>query len=127
MSLSRGHIETRIPSIEVLGTIAAEGKGSFLAVLKLFGKANDNFLSFPTEGYTLALDFKIESGLFKLLDKLDLIVTRHGGRIYLAKDARVGREIFEKGYPGIEAFRSLRAEHKMNLKFNSLQSRRVGI
>lgn len=112
---------------EVLGTIAAEGKGSFLAVLKLFGKANDNFLSFPTEGYTLALDFKIEPGLFKLLDKLDLIVTRQGGRIYLAKDARVRREIFEKGYPGIEAFRSLRAEHKMNLKFNSLQSRRVGI
>jgi FAD/FMN-containing dehydrogenase len=55
---------------EILTAISNSGKGSFLAVLKLYGKANDNWLSFPIEGYSLALDFKIEKGLFELLDQL---------------------------------------------------------
>ena len=111
----------------MLKIISDKGKGSFLAVLKLCGRANDNYLSFPLEGYSLALDFKIETGLFDLLNLLDDIVVEHGGRIYLAKDARVSRTVFEKGYPGIDQFRQLRQEYKMNEKFNSLQSRRVGI
>lgn len=112
---------------EILGTIADSGKGSFLAVLKLYGKANDNYLSFPMEGYSLALDFKIEKGLFELLDRLDQIVVRYGGRIYLAKDVRVSKEIFEKGYPMIEKFRSFRKRIGADKVFQSLQSKRVGI
>ncbi len=111
----------------MLKIISDKGKGSFLAVLKLCGHANDNYLSFPLEGYSLALDFKIEPGLFDLLNLLDEILVDHGGRIYLAKDARVSQSIFEKGYPGIGQFRQLRQQYKMNEKFNSLQSRRVGI
>jgi FAD/FMN-containing dehydrogenase len=112
---------------EILTTISNSGKGSFLAVLKLYGKANENFLSFPMEGYSLALDFKIEKGLFKLLDQLDEIVVKYGGRIYLAKDVRVKKETFEKGYPKIEKFRAVRKKYQLEKKFNSLQSRRVGI
>ena len=112
---------------EVLTTISKSGKGSFLAVLKLYGKANDNYLSFPMEGYSLALDFKIEKGLFDLLDKLDEIVVKYKGRVYLAKDVRVSQEAFEKGYPQIETFRQYRKENKMSGKFQSLQSKRVGI
>lgn len=112
---------------EILATIAASGKGSFLAVLKLYGKANDNYLSFPMEGYSLALDFKIEKGIFALLDKLDEIVLKFGGRIYLAKDVRVNKERFEKGYEMIEKFRTFRKENGMTKKFASLQSKRVGI
>ena len=112
---------------EILQTISNSGKGSFLAVLKLYGKANENYLSFPIEGYSLALDFKIEKGLFELLDKLDEIVLKYEGRIYLTKDVRVGKETFEKGYPQIEKFREFRKEHKMDKKFSSLQSKRVGI
>jgi len=112
---------------EILKTIANSGKGSFLAVLKLYGKANDNYLSFPMEGYSLALDFRIEKGLFELLDKLDKIVLKYKGRIYLAKDVRVSKEVFEKGYPEIDTFRELREKYKMNKKFNSLQSKRVEI
>ena len=112
---------------EVLTAISKSGKGSFLAVLKLYGKANDNYLSFPMEGYSLALDFKIEKGLFDLLDELDEIVVKYKGRIYLAKDVRVSKETFEKGYPQIETFRQYRKENKMNSKFQSLQSKRVGI
>lgn len=112
---------------EILGAIADSGKGSFLAVLKLYGKANDNYLSFPIEGYSLALDFKIEKGLFELLDQLDQIVLRYDGRIYLTKDVRVSKETFEKGYPMIEQFKAFRKMYGMDKKFNSLQSMRVGI
>ena len=112
---------------EILKSISSSGKGSFLAVLKLYGKANENYLSFPMEGYSLALDFKIEKGLFELLDKLDEIVVKHKGRVYLTKDVRISKETFEKGYPLINKFRSLREKYKMTKKFNSLQSKRVKI
>lgn len=112
---------------DILSSISTSGKGSFLAVLKLYGAANENYLSFPMEGYSLALDFKIEKGLFKLLDHLDRIVLEYGGRLYLTKDVRVSREVFEKGYPQLEDFRKFRKKMGMDEKFNSLQSRRLGL
>ena len=112
---------------EVLELISESGKGSFLAVLKLYGKANKNWLSFPIEGYSLALDFKIDKDLFKLLDKLDDVVVRYDGRIYLAKDARVSKDVFEAGYSKIEDFRMFRKKTGLNKKFNSLQSLRLEI
>ncbi|UFK97445.1 FAD-binding oxidoreductase [Kaistella faecalis] len=73
---------------KILQTIAKSGNGSFLAVLKLFGKNNPHaYNSFPTEGYTLALDFKVNSRLKKLVTDLDEIVEEYGGRIYLTKDS----------------------------------------
>lgn len=112
---------------EILEVIAKSGKGSFLAVLKLYGKANKNYLSFPIEGYSLALDFKIEKGIFELLNKLDDIVLKFNGRIYLTKDVRVSKTTFEKGYPEIKKFRDLRKKYGMDKKFNSLQSKRLDI
>jgi FAD/FMN-containing dehydrogenase len=112
---------------EILGLISDSGKGSFLAVLKLYGKENENYLSFPIEGYSLALDFKIEKGLFELLDQLDDVVNNYGGRVYLTKDVRISKKRFEKGYPKIEKFREYRKKMKMDKKFNSLQSKRVEI
>ncbi|BAF72471.1 FAD-binding oxidoreductase [Sulfurovum sp. NBC37-1] len=112
---------------EILTAISNSGKGSFLAVLKLYGKANENWLSFPMEGYSLALDFKIEKGLFELLDHLDEIVLKYKGRIYLTKDARVSKDTFEQGYADIEKFRQFRKENGMVSKFQSLQSKRVEI
>ena len=112
---------------KILKSIANSGKGSFLAVLKLYGKENENWLSFPLEGYSLALDFKIEEGLFELLDRLDEIVLEYNGRIYLTKDVRVSKETFEKGYKNIDKFRKFRKENGMDKKFESLQSKRVEI
>jgi decaprenylphospho-beta-D-ribofuranose 2-oxidase len=112
---------------EILSEIASSGKGSFLAVLKLYGKENKNYLSFPLEGYSLALDFKIEKGVFELLNTLDNIVMKYNGRIYLSKDVRVTKKVFEKGYPRIEKFREIRKKYKLDSAFSSLQSKRVGI
>lgn len=111
----------------ILDKISQSGKGSFLAVLKLYGKENENYLSFPIEGYSLALDFKIEDGLFELLDELDEIVVECRGRIYLTKDVRVSKDTFEYGYPKIEKFREFRQKSNMSEKFNSLQNKRLGL
>lgn len=112
---------------EILQRISESGMGSFLAVLKLYGAQNDNWLSFPLEGYSLALDFKIQDGLFTLLDELDLLVLHYGGRIYLAKDARMSQAVFEQGYPKVEAFRQLRQDLGADKVFQSHQSQRLGL
>lgn len=112
---------------KILTIISDSGKGSFLAVLKLYGKKNENYLSFPIEGYSLALDFKIEKGIFELLDKLDEIVVENGGRIYLSKDVRVTKKVFEKGYPKLNAFKAIRSKYNLTQTVNSKQSLRLGI
>lgn len=72
----------------ILESIEASGNGSFLAVLKLFGKDNpEAYNAFPKEGYTLALDFKVNKKLKNLVAQLDEIVEEFGGRIYLTKDS----------------------------------------
>lgn len=111
----------------ILTKIAEAGLGSFLAVLKLFGSENSNYLSFPMEGYTLALDFKIQKRLFPFLDELDHIVLDHGGRLYLAKDVRMSREVFRRSYPRWEQFVQVREQYNLLEKFNSMQSNRLGI
>lgn len=111
----------------ILKKISDSRRGSFLAVLKLFGKQNVNLLSFPIEGYTLALDFKIESSLFALLDELDDMVLDHGGRLYLAKDARMSTATFRKSYPAWERFQEIRSHYGAIGKFASRQSQRLGL
>lgn len=110
----------------ILSRIAAAGLGSFLAVLKLFGAENANYLSFPLQGYTLALDFKIQKRLFPFLDELDRIVLDHGGRLYLTKDVRMSRGVFQKGYPRWQQFAQLREQYRLNETFRSWQSKRLG-
>lgn len=90
----------------MLGEIARSGDGSFLAVLKTFGKRQPvGMLSFPQPGVTLALDFpNKDARTLQLFERLDAIVGEAGGRIYLAKDARVPRNLFEAGYPRLNEF-----------------------
>ena len=92
---------------EMLGRITRAGSASFLAVLKKLG-AGAGTLSFPLPGFTLALDFPIRKRTFRLLDELDEIVVRHGGRLYLAKDATQTRSTFAAGYPAAAQFRAFR-------------------
>lgn len=81
---------------EVLKTIAQSGEGSFLAVLKLYRKSGEEaHNSFPIDGYSLALDFKINRKLPALIDALDKIVERYKGRIYLAKDAMSRKSLLD--------------------------------
>jgi FAD/FMN-containing dehydrogenase len=111
----------------ILDRISKSGFGSFLSVLKLHGEENNNFLSFPMEGYSLALDFKMQSGLMDFLKELNNIVIKYGGRIYLAKDATMDQQTFEAGYPQVNEFRDLRKELGLNETLNSIQSGRLGL
>lgn len=112
---------------ETLETVSQSGKGSFLAVLKRFGPANANWLSFPSEGVTLTLDFKYEPDLLPLLDRLDEIVLAAGGRHYLAKDARMSAAVFRQGYPNWHQFKALKDRIDPAGTLGSLQSDRLGL
>ena len=94
----------------MLETIARAGQGSFLAVLKTFAKRPSmGMLSFAQEGVTLALDFPNKGATTEaLFRRLDAIVLEAGGRIYLGKDARMPRSMFEAGYPRASEFLSYR-------------------
>ncbi len=112
---------------KILERIAASGRGSFLAVLKAFGAANQNLLSFPMEGYTLALDFKAEPAVFALLDELDKLVLDYGGRLYLTKDGRMSEETFKASYFNWHQFEEIRGRYHALGKFVSHQSQRLGL
>lgn len=113
--------------IEALLTlIASRGIGSFLAVLKLMGRQT-GVMSFPMEGYTLALDMPLRSATLNLLHELDAVVADYGGRIYLAKDSRAGRGLMRRGYPKLDAFRGMRRDTGADQIFTSLQSERLDL
>ena len=112
---------------KILTRITESGLGSFLAVLKLFGK-QESFMSFPMEGYTLALDFPISLKAMDLFNELDAMVADFGGRLYLAKDTRMSAEMFERTYPNADAFsEAIASLNQGDTKFASLQSQRLGI
>lgn len=111
----------------ILNVISNSNKGSFLAVLKVFGKGNKNYLSFPIEGYSLALDFKMEAGITDLVKRLDFMVEEMGGRVYLTKDALMSEQMFKSTYPQWQIFEEVRAKYGAIGKFASNQSRRLGL
>lgn len=90
----------------MLAEIGRSGQGSFLAVLKTFGNRESlGMLSFAQPGVTLALDFPNNGAkTLALFERLDAIVREARGRIYLAKDARMPRDLFEAGYPRLSEF-----------------------
>jgi decaprenylphospho-beta-D-ribofuranose 2-oxidase len=108
--------------------VAGHPAPSFVTVLKRFGQGDPGLLSFPTAGWTLALDFPARTpGLGPFLDELDQLVVAHGGRVYLAKDSRVSAATLEEMYPRLPEFRKLRAELDPAGAFASDLSRRLGL
>jgi decaprenylphospho-beta-D-ribofuranose 2-oxidase len=81
----------------------------FLAVLKDFGPAHGAPLSFPIEGWTLALDLpRAAAGLYPALDACDALVAAAGGRVYLSKDARLSSSAVSAMYPRLAEWRAVR-------------------
>jgi FAD/FMN-containing dehydrogenase len=111
---------------EMLDRITRRGGASFLAVLKRLGRSSGT-LSFPMEGYTLALDLPLAPDLLAFLDDLDRLVVGAGGRLYLAKDARQSRATFEAGYPNADRFRKFRRLVDGCGKVRSRLSDRLGL
>ncbi|MBI3481018.1 MAG: FAD-binding oxidoreductase [Nitrosomonadales bacterium] len=113
---------------QLLQELSASRRPSFLAVLKRLGAQGRGLLSFPMAGYTLALDLPIrDDGLFALLNRLDEIVLQHGGRVYLAKDARLSAESFGAMYPRYAEWLKIKNALDPQNRFSSSLSRRLGI
>ena len=81
----------------------------FLAVLKDFGPANGAALSFPIEGWTLALDLPLGGPeLDRTLEACDESVAAAGGRVYLAKDVRMRPQAMRAMYPRLAEWQDVR-------------------
>jgi decaprenylphospho-beta-D-ribofuranose 2-oxidase len=84
---------------EMVAKIAASGLASPLAVLKRMGPGRGGYMSFPMEGYTLALDFQNSPQAERLIHELEDMTVAASGRIYLAKDALARPENITNMYP----------------------------
>lgn len=111
----------------ILDTLRREGLVSFLAVLKRFGPGHpDAMMSFPMEGYTLALDIPLRKRTLAVLARLDEQVAAAGGRIYMVKDARMAPAMMERTYPRLGRFRELAAQYGHG-RYTSALAERLGL
>jgi decaprenylphospho-beta-D-ribofuranose 2-oxidase len=111
---------------QLLETLNEQKHPIFLAVLKRFGNQSSSPLSFPMPGFTLALDLPLgNKDLFTCLDKLDALVIAAGGRVYLAKDARLKPEAFRAMYPRYLEWSAVKRQWDPENKFNSSLARRL--
>lgn len=114
-------------TLELLNMASVRGYTCTLAVVKQLGPGEERSpLSFPKEGFTVALDFKNQPGGIDMLKEFADIVAAKGGRIYLAKDTCMDNKAMLTGYPQIRNFRELVNRVNSTGKFNSNQSSRIG-
>jgi decaprenylphospho-beta-D-ribofuranose 2-oxidase len=73
------------------------------------------------------LDFPVSKGLMEFLDRLDAMVLKRGGRVYLAKDARLKPEMFSAMYPNLARWQQIKRAVDPNNRFSSNLARRVGL
>lgn len=111
---------------ELIETVQKSKVGCFLSVLKKFGPESGNF-SFPMRGFTLALDFPVNQKSLNLMNDLDEITTKFGGRFYLAKDSRMSKKTFKNSENRLELFKNFRNKLQNKKVFDSHQSERLGL
>ena len=91
---------------QLLKVIADFKQPTYLAVLKKFGRIKSpGYLSFPREGYTLAMDFPNKGDTtLEMFTAFDALVMAAGGAIYPAKDGRMSGDTFKGSFPDYDQF-----------------------
>jgi decaprenylphospho-beta-D-ribofuranose 2-oxidase len=110
----------------VVVTLTRASRPAVLVVLKRLGPEGEGPLSFARPGWTVTVDLPLPvPGLAPILDGLDVAVADAGGRVYLAKDARLRAEILPRMYPRLDAWRSVRDRLDPERRFRSDLDRRL--
>ena len=108
--------------------LPAAGLAPFLVVLKRFGPGNAAPMSFPFAGWTIAADFPAgQPALAAALDALDAETAAVGGRVYLAKDARLRPAVLAQMYSQLPLWRKVRADLDPFGRFQSDLGRRLSV
>jgi decaprenylphospho-beta-D-ribofuranose 2-oxidase len=114
--------------VEIVHALRQARQPMYLAVIKRFGEGSGGMLSFPAAGWTLAIDLPAASrGLSQALDLCDRLLLRAGGRVYLAKDARLDGEHLAAMYPRLARFAEVQASLDPDAVIRSDMSRRLGL
>lgn len=101
--------------------------GAFLSVLKRCGD-DHALIPFCRKGYTLALDVPWRGkATLAALDRLDELVIRFGGRVYLTKDARLPAAAFRAMYPEAPAWMAAVRKYDPEARSASLMAERLGL
>jgi len=111
---------------EILMTIKKYKAYSFVSVLKSM-KKKDFPLSFGQNGFTLVFDFPNYRDIKMILDKVDDIVLKYNGEIYLVKDSIIEKKKFRHLNSEFYNHEFTKLRKKSNYFFNSLQSKRLGL
>ena len=81
---------------------------SFLTTFKELGPGNDNYLSFPSKGYTLTLDLKMNKDLKTIYEEFELMLSKYETKIYMTKDSFMSKKYFENMYKKLNKFRDVK-------------------
>jgi decaprenylphospho-beta-D-ribofuranose 2-oxidase len=100
---------------------------SFLTTLKEYGKGNENYLSFPEKGVCVALDVPLSDNFSEVYKEFEKLVINYNLKIYLAKDTFMSKSFFKNSYDKTALFKEYKKKIDPNSKFQSIQSKRLGL
>jgi decaprenylphospho-beta-D-ribofuranose 2-oxidase len=113
---------------EILSTMKKIKAASFLGVVKRFGDCDAQYLSFPSKGWTIAIDIPIQnSELLPNLKALDEKLCKIGGKVYLTKDARLSSNHLIQMYPQISEWKEIKERIDPDNYWQSDQGKRLNL
>lgn len=111
----------------MLEAVTESGLASPLSVLKRLGHGRGGMMSFPMEGYTLAVDIVNKPSAKALLARLNELARSAGGRVYLAKDSSLEAGYLPDMYAELDDFREEASKADPKADFETELTKRLSI
>lgn len=94
-------------------------------------RPDDFMLSYEGDGYSVGIDIQLRGRDSREVEafarRVYEFTAEVGGKVYLAKDQFLPRDLFERMYPGVERFRSVRRQVDPGRLFMSDMARRLDL